>query len=323
MTDFEPVTDLEPVTDVSRAPARAARGNRAVGAAEDVAAAVMAAEAAARKAGVQVREIGSLVELDAVYRLYDEIWRPDVANPPVTRELLRALSKAGSYVAGAFDAGALVGACVGFFGAPAEGRLHSHIAGVSDATRGRSVGFALKVHQRAWATLRGVSVVEWTFDPLVRRNAYFNIGKLAARPTEYLVNFYGGMHDAINGDDDSDRLLVRWALGAPDVAAACGGAGVDADARAEEAAGADIALGRSQSGAPCLGPRTAPSVLVAVPLDIEALRRRDPPLSRDWRLAVRDVLGSLLDDGRRITGFDRTGCYVLHHPDHPGNEARR
>lgn len=311
------MTGLEPVTDLSRAPARAAPGARAVGGAEDVAAAVVAAEAAARTARVQIREVGSLADLDAVYRLYDEIWRPDVANPPVTRELLRALSKAGSYVAGAFDAGALVGACVGFFGAPAEGRLHSHIAGVSDATRGRSVGFALKVHQRAWAMQRGVSAVEWTFDPLVRRNAYFNVGKLAARPAEYLVNFYGGMHDAINGDDDSDRLLVRWALGAPDVAAACGGAGVDADARAEEAAGADIALARSATGGPRLGLRAAPTLLVAVPPDIESLRRRDPQLGRDWRVALREVLGSLLGDGRAITGFDRTGWYVLASPGAP------
>ena len=54
----------------------------------------------------------------------------------MTIELLRAFSKAGNYVAGAFDGGRLVGACVGFFHAPAEDALHSHIAGVSPSATG-------------------------------------------------------------------------------------------------------------------------------------------------------------------------------------------
>ena len=85
---------------------------------------------------------------------------------------------------------------------------------------GRHVGFALKLHQRAWALLRGVSEIAWTFDPLVSRNAYFNLVKLGAQPAEYLPNFYGTMLDTINGDDDSDRLLVRWRLRSPHVVAA-------------------------------------------------------------------------------------------------------
>src|SRR5699024_8773798 len=106
---------------------------------------------------------------------YDRIWRPDPANPPVTTELLRALTKAGNYVTGAYDGAELIGACVGFFGEPAGAALHSHIAGVTGAARGRHVGFALKLHQRAWALRRGVREIAWTFDPLIRRNAYFNL----------------------------------------------------------------------------------------------------------------------------------------------------
>ena len=110
--------------------------------------------------------------------------------------VLRAFSKVGNYVGGAFDGGHLVGACVGFFAAPSEDSLHSHIAGVAPSSLGRSVGFALKVHQRSWAMLRGVSEIAWTFDPLVGRNAHFNLAKLAARPVEYLPNFYGTMLDS-------------------------------------------------------------------------------------------------------------------------------
>ena len=66
-------------------------------------------------------------------------------------------------------------------------------------------------------------VIEWTFDPLVARNAYFNLVKLAAEPSEYLTNFYGPMLDLINGKDDTDRLLVRWDLASPEVVAASAG----------------------------------------------------------------------------------------------------
>lgn len=278
-------------------------------------AAVQAAETAARAADVDVRTLSSLADLQAVFQLYAEIWRPDANNPPITTELLRALTAAGNYVAGAFDGDEMVGACVGFFGAPGERALHSHIAGVLGTTRGRNVGFALKVHQRAWSMARGVTNVAWTFDPLVRRNAYFNLVKLAASSAQYLTNFYGSMHDAINGSDDSDRLLMHWTLDAAAVAAACTGTSTSADADAERANGAAVALGISALGGPALGTVDAQRLLVAVPGDIEALRGSDPGCARDWRVAMREVLGVLLDDGTRVTGFDRAGWYVLDRTD--------
>ncbi|TDD50212.1 GNAT family N-acetyltransferase [Kribbella antibiotica] len=248
--------------------------------------------------GVQVRELKELADLEAVYQLFHSIWRPDPHNPPVTTDLLRAMSKAGSYVGGAYDNGQLVGACVGFFGAPSELTLHSHVAGVSREARGRSVGFALKLHQREWALERGLTAIEWTFDPLIRRNAYFNLIKLGARPTQYLQNFYGQMRDEINGADESDRLLVRWQLDEP-----VGGIELPA---------ATIALGRGDDGRPVRTelPTTGP-VAIAVPNDVEALRATDFAAAKEWRLAVRDVLGGLLADGGRVTGFDRTGWYVV------------
>jgi predicted GNAT superfamily acetyltransferase len=270
--------------------------------------AATAADAAATAAGVQVRELVELGELDAVYRLYDSIWRPDPKNPPVTTELLRAMTKAGNYVAGAYDGDELIGACVGFFAAPAEEAMHSHVAGVSGLARGRSVGFALKLHQRAWALQRGVTAISWTFDPLIRRNAYFNVVKLGARPTEYLTNFYGDMRDGINGDDDTDRLLVRWQLDDPTVGAAA--------ARNPSAADvallpdAIVALGNDLDG-PVIGSSAGQTLLVAVPADIEGLRRTDPGTAKAWRVALREVLGGLMADGAQVTGFDRAGWYVL------------
>jgi predicted GNAT superfamily acetyltransferase len=306
MTSPTGTPQTEPVTDLRE---------KTVSTSTSVDAAVTAADAAARAAGVRVRELTIQDELSAVYRMYNEIWRPDPTNPPVTSELLRALSKAGNYISGAFDGDELVGACVGFFGAPASNALHSHIAGVSGAARGRNVGFALKLHQRAWSMLRGVAVVSWTFDPLVRRNAYFNLVKLAATADEYLTNFYGFMHDEINGDDDSDRMLVDWHLAAPAVVAAAAGSPTLADAMAERAAGAGIALDVGADGGPVPGTDDKGTLLVAVPGDIETMRIRDPGRAKDWRVAVREMLGPLLAGGARITGFDRSGWYVVRRGD--------
>ncbi|MGJ6969654.1 GNAT family N-acetyltransferase, partial [Streptosporangium sp. G11] len=102
--------------------------------------------------GVRVVELVEIGEFEDVQRLFDGIWHPDPANPPITVEMMRALSHAGNYVAGAYEGGTLVGASVGFLGAPAGQVLHSHVTG---ALAGRGIGFALKLHQRAWALERG------------------------------------------------------------------------------------------------------------------------------------------------------------------------
>ena len=271
--------------------------------------AVAHAAAAAAAAGVSVRALTDLRDLEHVVRLFARIWGRD-ANPPMSLELLRAFTKAGNYVSGAFVADQLVGGCVGFFHAPSEDALHSHIAGVSPEMTGRAVGFALKLHQRAWAMGRGVDRVAWTFDPLVSRNAYFNIVKLGARPVEYMPNFYGLMLDTVNGDGDSDRLLIHWSLRDPAVAEACGQAGVR---RADPAllAGAVVALGTAADGSPEPGRLDGATSLVAVPPDITGLRATDPALAAAWRRAVRGAMTDLMALGATVAGFDRTRGYVL------------
>jgi predicted GNAT superfamily acetyltransferase len=273
--------------------------------------AVEAADAAAHAARVRVREIADIEEFQAICQLYDQIWRPEANNRPVTTELLRGLTKAGNYVAGAFDGTELVGACVGFFGAPADSAMHSHIAGVSAAALGRSVGFALKLHQRAWAMQRGITAIQWTFDPLVARNAYFNLVKLGAVAAAYLTNFYGGMRDGINASDETDRLLVQWNLDAPEVAAACAGQPRSYSAETERGHGAVVGLARTADGRPVTGTLAGDTILVAVPADIATIRAADQALARQWRLAVRDALVPLLATGARPIGFDRAGWYIV------------
>ncbi|MDY0909702.1 GNAT family N-acetyltransferase [Microbacterium sp. CFBP9034] len=249
--------------------------------------AVSAAESAAQTAGVEVREIVGISEQAEVVRLLSSIWGRSPDNPPVPPELLRAFGKAGNYIAGAFAGSELVGATVAFHSTPERRALHSHIAGVTASHVGRSVGFAMKLHQRGWALARGIDAIEWTFDPLVARNAHFNVAKLRARPVEYLTNFYGEMGDAINGDDETDRLLVRWELRDGEVEAAAAAHPIVVDAS---------------------GPRY---VAIAVPPDIERLRADDLASARLWRRRVREQFTALLGAGGQVVGFDRSAGYVV------------
>jgi predicted GNAT superfamily acetyltransferase len=266
------------------------------------------AREAASAAGTRIVQLTKLAEFDESLRLYDSVWHADDGESPVSRDLLRALSTSGSYVAGAYDRDGMVAASFTVFHPPADQAMHSHIVGVAPRGQGRGVGFALKLDQRAWALPRGVTTITWTFDPLVRRNAYFNVAKLAAAPTRYVPDFYGSMDDALNGDDASDRLLVAWDLTSPQVVSACCRTPRPVTPDYGEIA---VGLGISAREHPVPGKPTARVTSIAIPGDIEGMRRRDPELAADWRVVVRATLGSLLEAGGKVIGFDRQLGYLV------------
>jgi predicted GNAT superfamily acetyltransferase len=268
------------------------------------------ADAAARASGVTVRELELVSEHLAAERLLSAVWSTPRDEPPLPAHVTRTLSLIGGYAAGAYDRdGELLGAAAGFLTAGTSqlgpAHLHSHIAGVSQAARGRHVGFALKLHQRAWALAHGIERITWTFDPLVARNAYFNLSKLGARATRYLPDFYGDMSDGINTGQGSDRLLADWQLWQPAIRAG-------RPDRAGQPPDDCWALRPDERGAPLRAdPAPGASVACAIPADIERLRRDDPGLSLAWRRAVREVLAGAMAEGYQITGFARSGWYLL------------
>jgi predicted GNAT superfamily acetyltransferase len=272
---------------------------------------------------MDVRELTTTAELHAASALLARIWRP---TDPMPYEMLRVIRHIGGYVSGAFEADTLIGACAAF--PTAAGGLHSHITGAT--APGRGVGLAVKLHQRTWALDRGITRISWTFDPLVRRNAYFNLAKLAARAEEYLEDFYGEMPDELNAGDPSDRLLVVWDLRDPAVAAVADGAAGARDAVRDGAAegeatsgdettgdgppgrGVTVALTDDPSGRPVeRDPAGADRLAIGTPADIAALRARDPLLAREWRRRQRAALGGALAAGYHVTGFTRSGHYLL------------
>jgi predicted GNAT superfamily acetyltransferase len=231
-------------------------------------------------ATIDVRTISSRAEFDDHDALMQSVW--GVPASLVTIEMLTAISHSGGYVAGAFDRGRMVGASVGFLADHhGELALHSHITGVVDTMRHTGIGRAIKLHQRMWAAERGLGWITWTFDPLVRRNAWFNIAILGADVEAYLPSFYGTMTDAINAGDESDRLLLAWNVRAP----------IPTDPR-------------DGSGA-------AHPIVVPTPSDIVELRRRDPAEVSRWRAETRKALTGALEAGHRVLGFTRDGSYVI------------
>ena len=259
---------------------------------------------AAARARVAVEAVDSVAGLHRVADLFARVWAVPQA-PPMPHDVMRSLVHAGGRVHAAFRDGGLVGAAVAVFGPPAGASCYSLIAAVSPDAEGGGIGLALKLAQRAWALQAGAGWMIWTFDPLLRRNATFNISRLGAVGTEYLVDFYGQVADGVN-DPETDRLAVNWDLRAP-LPSPAAPAGEKAP---------DTILATGPGGEPAAGtvPRagTGPDLLRCwIPEDMLTIRRTHPALAHRWRLAVREALGGALGGGYQVTGVLRTGWYIL------------
>lgn len=234
---------------------------------------------------VTVRPLHSLEDARNASALFDRIWQERrVMGAP----LLRAMATHGGQVLGAFEGGLMVGALVGLVGLTDDGRnvLHSHITGVAPGAQHRGVGFLLKGAQRDWCLTRGIEVVTWTMDPMVARNARFNLHKLGAVGAAFHRDFYGPMEDAFNRGERSDRLEIRW------------------DLRSERVA-------RAMGGTPAEPEVTEVSTVVQVPEDYHALRGTDAAEARRRRDQVADELEAAFRDGLEATGFLSESAYVL------------
>jgi len=259
-----------------------------------------------------IKELSQLDDLVAASELFASIWgRTD--EPPLSTDILKALAMSGNYISGAYVDERLAGCLVGWLGGtpPDDMHMHSHILGVLPGNERRGLGFKLKQHQRGWCLTRGVKVMEWTTDPLVGRNVYFNVSKLGAEAPEYLVNFYGQMRDGINAGEESDRLLIRWRLDSDRAARAAAGTLGELDVEKLRGWDADTILAVGAGGEPVSRPSSARVLLCQAPGDIVALRRSDPDVARAWRLAMREALAGSLERGYAIIGATRTGWYVL------------
>jgi predicted GNAT superfamily acetyltransferase len=268
---------------------------------------------AAARAHVEVVEPCDEAAARLIAETGDRVWGP---RGTLGRNELRALMHAGDPVHLALDrtdpGRPVVGFAVGFLGWSPALHVHSHQVGVVDGHRRRGVGYALKLAQRHTCLSRGVTEMRWTFDPLVRRNAAFNLGALGARAASFYIEFYGEMHDAINGGDASDRLEAVWTLTDPLPSRPTAG-------RPSSVLPVDGATSLlvDEDGWPHLtGAQPCPGGLLAVPADYETVRRQDPSRARAWRAATREVLRASYGAGLRVGLVSDEGYQLV-----PGAEA--
>ena len=122
-------------------------------------------------------------------------------------------SKIGGQVIGAWDGDTMVGFA---FSLPGTHRrypyLHSHMLGVKESYRNTGLGRRVKLFQREDAIARGFDLIEWTFDPLEIKNAYFNLERLGAIARRYNLNQYGITTSPLQGFLPTDRLVAEWWL---------------------------------------------------------------------------------------------------------------
>ncbi|MBK5292876.1 MAG: acetyltransferase [Acidobacteriia bacterium] len=237
---------------------------------------------------IEVRPLTEHGDLTEAVRLQKEIWGfHDIDLLPV--RLFVVATKIGGQVFGAYDGARMVGFCLSIPGLKTDGSgyLHSHMLGVTQEYRNYGAGRLLKLAQREEALLRSIHLIEWTFDPLEIKNAYFNMERLGAVVRRHVYNQYGVTTSRLNGSLPTDRLIAEWHLASERVSAIV-------------------------SGAPATRPRVEQRI--NVPASIAQLRLSDPAQARQIQAHISDQFQLHLSSGLAVIGMERSkeaGTYLL------------
>ena len=237
---------------------------------------------------IDIRTLTNTEEFAGAVRLQKEIWGfEEIDILPV--RLFVVAAKVGGQVLGAFDGDQMIGFCLSIPGLKPHGGsyLHSHMMGVLPPYRNSGLGRQMKLIQRTEALKNDVKLVEWTFDPLEIKNAYFNIERLGAVIRRYVLNQYGITTSRLHGSLPTDRCVAEWWIDTPRAA--------------------DIIEGRGRTD-------SAVEARIAVPIDIADIRHHDPRRAADIQSAISEQFLANLRDGLTVTGFERTpeaGVYLF------------
>jgi len=170
-----------------------------------------------------IRPCVGFEELSACVQLQIDVWGYGDRDV-IPRRVFSVAQAIGGQVIGAFAGDRLVGFAMALPGI-SQGRpyLHSHMLAVEPDYRNQGIGRRLKLFQREEALGRGITRMEWTFDPLEIKNSFLNVGKLGAIVRRYAVNFYGVSSSRLHGQVPTDRLYAEWWLDSDWVCSALGG----------------------------------------------------------------------------------------------------
>ncbi len=236
---------------------------------------------------VEIRHLTALAELGEAVRLQKEIWGfEDIELLPL--RLFVVAQKVGGQTIGAFDGERMVGFLLAIPGLK-QGQmyLHSHMMGVRPEYRNSGLGRRMKLMQRDDALGRGIGLVEWTFDPLEIKNAWFNIERLGAVVRRYVLNQYGTTTSHLHGGLPTDRCVAEWYLASERVEA--------------------LLAGRPKAPAKA-------AAHISVPANIAELRENDPRQAREIQGAVSARFLEHFGQGLAVIGFENSpeaGTYLL------------
>ena len=253
---------------------------------------------------IVLRTLTTSDEYDEAVALQDEIWGSGFTDR-VPASILRVAQKVGGVTAAAFDAqGRMLGFVFGLTGIRDGRPVHwSDMLAVREEARGKQLGEKLKNYQRDLVRAVGVERMFWTFDPLVARNAHFNLNRLGARIAEYIPNFYGSNTGSIlHGALPTDRFVAEWQLASAHRERRDAAPPQPERPPADAARTAVVENGRVRVVEPL---PDATRVLVPVPRDIEALLGASQEAALAWRLATREAVTHYLALGYQVTAFDR------------------
>jgi len=223
-------------------------------------------------------------ELTACVTLQKQIWGySDLEVYPA--RLFVNLGHIGGHVLAAFTP---AGRAVGFVASmPAwrdgQNYYHSLSLGVLPEHENRGLGRALKVEQRKLALRAGIDRIEWTFDPLRAKNAFFNVVRLGAVCRRYIADHYGPVESRFQKGLPSDRLVAEWWL-----RSAC--------------------VRRALGGKPPRSLRRRPAAEIAIPADIESLKKIDAEQARGAQTRVREQFTDGFAQTLEVTGFALEGA---------------
>ena len=160
--------------------------------------------------GLEIYEVRAGDELEVIRGLALKTWGEGAADSVAT---LMIHARYGGVVLLARLHGVPVGFSYAF---PVYYReefvLWSHETAVLEPDR--HIGRTLKLRQFEIASRLGYATIAWTFDPLIARNAYFNLVVLGATVTDFVPDAYSGPVDSPAGSTPTtDRFIVTYRLG--------------------------------------------------------------------------------------------------------------
>ena len=237
---------------------------------------------------VEIRELKTTDEFRDAVILQQVIWGfDDIELLPV--RLFVVASKIGGQSLGAWHGDRMIGFALAIPGLKPGGHsyLHSHIAGVLPDYRNHGIGRRLKLRQREDAIARGIDLIEWTFDPLEVKNAYFNIERLGAVVRRFVRNQYGVTTSHLHGGLPTDRCIAEWWIQTDRVRKIVAGEECD---------------------------RPAAVARVPVPVEIARLRTSDPNRAKEIQAGVSAGFEEYLGRGLVAAGMERSpehGTYLF------------